>query len=705
MRCIIFTLFITLFCLSGSVIAYADIQHNFKPLGLHGLTSFQHIRTLNKGDVFGGITTSDPYLHGFLGMQVTERLAVGIRQTALTSDVNGTADRLFPGTDIRLNLIKETAYLPETNLTMISAIGHKRMASETLTFSKRFGDLDLMAGLAWGRLGSAAHIANPFKHISRHFEKERSLNSELPNGPEDWFTGENIGFFGGVSYQTPWDDLSLIAEWGADRYVVEANELGFDTPAPWAAGFDYTPRDWLSVGAALVGGNKIMGRLSLTSPISKWKPESHKLSYKDKKPMRPYRTGLSLPGQMAIAANNNGIHLFGAERHDILNAKGYLSSHPFAPLPKEIGRAATHMSNHAGTDVEAIHIRPHIFGLGGPLIQLQRNTLENAMAHNSGSPEEIWQNTMITKANAEHRFASKETWAAFIKDSPAPNRQSQFVFGLENDISHSEEDSGFLYRSSLKVDVKTQLSRKFMNSAGIRIDIHDNLDRLNELRPLALLPVRSNVDTFADRTISLDNFYMGWSSTLGNDLHVGLAGGYLEEMYLGLGGELLYRPFDKRLAFGAELWQVFKRDPLTSMNMGLNGDHVATGHLNAWYEFPDNDLTFKASIGRYLAEDFGATLSLQHRFKHGGYVDAFMTATDLSEPDIFGGTTNLYGGLKFTLPIGSLPYIPEGSYIQTNFTQIGRDSGQSLHKPMNLYDLTTSFSAGNLAHNWHEITK
>ena len=45
-------------------------------------------------------------------------------------------------------------------------------------------------------------------------------------------------------------------------------------------------------------------------------------------------------------------------------------------------------------------------------------------------------------------------------------------------------------------------------------------------------------------------------------------------------GEILYRPFNKRYAIGAEAWQAFKRDPNSSFNLALNGDHILSGHVN-----------------------------------------------------------------------------------------------------------------------------
>lgn len=433
------TVIVFLFVMLCALPAKAQpIKESPKAFGFTGLNAFSSLRTAPKGTIYGGLSTSDPYIHGYAGMQISESLAVTLRQTALISDLNDDADRLYPGTDIRWRLLGESTYIPETNLYMIAAIGHKRMASETLTFSKRIYDFDLTGGFAWGRLGSAAHFSNPFKLISNHFGRSRPLDSEIPNGPEDWFTGEDIGAFASLTYYPPLDGLSLTAEWGADRYLREAADMGYDAPKPWAFGIDYSPASWVSLGTALIGGNKIMGRVSLSTPIESWKNAPHKNDDADRKPMRPYRTGLSLPGQMQRAANMDGLALYDVTR-DTQTARATLALHKDMPLPRALGRAATHMSNHAGEYIEAITVQPVMYGLDGPHIKVLRKDLENALIHEQGSPEEIWQNTEITEAARPYAISA-------FKDQLIQNKETDFDIILDNEISLSEEDNGLLYR-------------------------------------------------------------------------------------------------------------------------------------------------------------------------------------------------------------------------------------------------------------------
>ena len=215
--------------------------------------------------------------------------------------------------------------------------------------------------------------------------------------------------------------------------------------------------------------------------------------------------------------------------------------------------------------------------------------------------------------------------------------------------------------------------------------------------------MRSNVDVFAERGLAIDESYIALTHSFKTDLHFSLISGYLEEMYAGIGGEILYRPFESRLALGAESWLAFKRDPYAPLNLGLNGDHLLTGHVNAWYDVPKMDFTLKARAGRYLAEDVGLTLGLEKNFDNGAKLEGFTTITDQGDFDAFGGITHAYNGVRLTLPLGGFKYMPDGSEVRLRAEPFGRDAGQALENPLPLYELTEPFSYRHLAQHWADI--
>ncbi len=675
-------------------------NHQYSPMlfGALGLNTIPNARMAPAGTISAGVSTLDPYVHGFLGFQMADPLFIAVRQSAEVSNINASADRLYPGVDLKLQLMKENRYRPAVALGLQSAIGHKRMAGEYLALSKRYRDFDFTAGMGWGRFGSAGHIDNPLKSFSGHFGSARSLDGEMPNDVADWFTGEKIGLFGGVEYFTSFvDGLSVKLDWGADRYVAERTAFGFNAPAPWSAGLAYQPVPWANMSVAMQGTDKVMGRLSVQGSPDSWPFKNHQETQPE--PLRRFRTELALPGQMEVSANSDGIMLYDASR-DMHFAQAKLHINAHTPMPLQLGQTVRHMANHAGPAIEELYITPTLHNLRGPTVRLIRSDFEQALAQKQGSPAEIWRNAAFITHNEKPEGAKEESSFRLIDYFKPTN----FRLILDNDFSLSEEDSGTLYRTALIIE---KTAPKFFglltSGAAVRINISDNLDNIRKFRPRVLLPVRSNVDEFADTRVSVERLYTSFTHSFNPNLHTALTTGYLEEMYAGFGGEILYRPFGKRFALGAESWLALKRDPDANMHMGLNGDHLLSGHVNAWYDIPNLDLTVQGRAGRYLAEDVGASLALQKDFKNGAKLEGFVTVSDNADFDVFGGTTHAYNGIRFSLPLGSIKHVPQGSEIRVKIAPQGRDIGQSIDNPLPLYEATESFSKDHLIAHWNSV--
>lgn len=690
----LFLTIIILTCVSAT--AYAEPARHTTVLGPMGLSVIPSARMDETGTVRAGVSTLDPYINATLGLQIAKPLYINIRQTAEVSGINDDADHLYPGIDMKLRLLEEGPYHPEISLGWLGAVGHKRMAGEYLVASKRFENWDVSGGIGWGRYGSAHQIDNPLGILSSHFKKGRSLDGNDPNSPQDWFTDDQVGLFAGVEYSTPWvDGLSLSAEWGADRYVAESAAFDFNAPSPWALGIHYSPKPWINLSTALVGGEKIMASLTLQNVLTKWPGKLFKRDKQTHEPVRPYRTGLTLPAEMELSAERSDIVLHDTQA-SYTRAQSQLEIPPTLSTPRTIGLALPHMNNHAGETVEALEVRPMYRGLKGPVIRFNRRDITQTLAHQSGSPEEIWRNIEFNPEDPDDMPLAGRTKTTYDKD---------IRLILEEQVSLSEEDSGILHRTSLLLDSTTATNYGLLGGMGLRLNLSNNLDKLNTYRPASSLPVRSNVDAFAETRIGLERLYGGFARTIAPDVHVAAAAGYLEEMYAGFGGDILYRPFGSTWAIGAEGWLAFKRDPYTEMNIGLNGDRVLTGHIKAYYEFPDTDMTAEARVGRYLNEDIGATLALNQRFDHGLNVRGFVTATDQADADIFGGSTNLYAGLELTLPLGNIPVIPQNTSARIKAAPFGRDTGQTLENPIDLYALSEPLSYRHVAQYWNEVVE
>ncbi|MGH1398902.1 MAG: YjbH domain-containing protein [Alphaproteobacteria bacterium] len=669
-------------------------------IGMLGLNTIPSARMDKSGTVRLNLGATDPYLHGALGFQIADPLYINVRQSGEMSTFDADPKRVYPGIDLKLRLMEENKTRPQIALGLQSAIGHKRMSGEYIATSKRYNNFDFTAGIGWGRFAGAAHIDNPLGALGGHFDRNRDIDGANPARAADWFTGQKIGFFGGIEYFPPFlKGLSLKADIGGNRYEAEKTAFDFNAPPPYSVGLNYRPPQlpYLDLSLAAQGKDRFMGRISFQGNIKNIRDQNAK----DKSTafMRPYRSDFGVPAWMTLAAQKDKMALLDTViTNREASARLPLAAH--LSTPHQLGRAAMHIANHAGQTVEALTIAPTSYGLRGASITFMRHDLERALAHDAGSAEEIWHN-----AEFKHNFNGiQKLRYNDVANKPYPD----ISLTLDNQIGLSEEDDGFLFRNAAIVELMHPDDKGLFTSAfGLRFNLAENLHKLDKIRPQTILPVRSDIDDFADRFVSVEKSFGALTHTIAPDLHIMSASGYLEEMYAGIGGETLYRPFDKRFAIGGEAWLALKRDPHSVLNLGLTGDHLISGHINAWYDIPELDLTLNGKFGRYLAEDIGATLALSKNFKNGASLSGYVTMTDNSEPDLFGGEVHFDHGIKLSVPlggyIGGYKYAPH-TRLNLTTAPFGRDLGQSLKNPLPLYDLSTPLSKSHYIQNWKDIT-
>lgn len=672
-------------CLSAKMACANESGLSTNYMGMTGLSTVPSARMDEAGTMRAGASHTDPHNHAFIGFQIAKPLYVNLRQSMAVSSAGQKPTTVYPGMDFKLRLREEGRYAPAVAFGMNSALGHKRFSSEYFALSKRVYDFDFTAGIAWGRLGSAGHLKNPLATLSSHFERERDYSSDNAASPSDWFTGDQIGFFGGVEYRTPLKGFSLMADFNADAYKAESRYYGFDKPSPWSVGFNYSPKEWVSVGASVIGLDKVMARITLQDNIFGWNMKSYKDSHAfrfDAK--RPHATWRHLPREMAEAENIN----IGKTRIDGHDFSAVLHLNDYQPSAQQIGRAARHLAASAGPEIETITIIPVISGVRGKVVTFSRRDLEQAIARDQGSPEEIWQD--ISFADDNRSITQK-------------NGTRKFKLIPELSFSLGEEETTHLYRTALSVEETKEWRYGFRSGSSLKFNMADNLHRLQKYKTINLDSVRGDADAFTYNRVNVDRAYASWMHTILPDTHVALTAGYLEEMYAGYGGEILYRPFDSPFAIGAEGWSVYKRDGTSFMALGIAPEARFTGHVNMFYDIPGTDITAFAKAGQFIGGDVGVTGGAQMQLASGMKAKAYVTATDSDDKDVFGGDRNLQAGFQLAIPLGNLKYIPQGSEARVNIAPIGRDDGGLIDKPLSLYDVIEPVTYRHLGRSWQEV--
>jgi len=165
-----------------------------------------------------------------------------------------------------------------------------------------------------------------------------------------------------------------------------------------------------------------------------------------------------------------------------------------------------------------------------------------------------------------------------------------------------------------------------------------------------------------------------------------VSGGFYEEMYRGLGGQMLYLPKDSRWA--ADL----SADAL--QQRGFKGwldkrDYkTVTALASLHYKLP-YDITATARAGRFLAKDEGVRLEFKRRFPSGVEIGAWYTKTngkDITNP---GTPANPYNdkGVFLSVPLNVMLPFDSQSTASVGLSPWTRDVGQMVASPGDLYDL------------------
>ena len=161
------------------------------------------------------------------------------------------------------------------------------------------------------------------------------------------------------------------------------------------------------------------------------------------------------------------------------------------------------------------------------------------------------------------------------------------------------------------------------------------------------------------------------------DLHPNVKGkitaGYLEVMYGGVGGEVIYMPDHKQWALGLNAYWVKQRD--FDQKFGFQDYDTITGFLSYYYELPFYDMRLKIDAGRFLAKDVGVHVDVSRRFDTGARVGAIVALTNCN-PDCVGeGSFNKW--IYFELPM-DLWLARSSARSKSNYawTPLTKDAGQ-----------------------------
>ncbi len=686
-------------CLSPSYI-WASDNLSAPPVSLNqnGQTGFIHLpsaRRLEAGTAYAGFALGQPYDNIYVGMQPLPALRLVIRQ-----DVETKTGVPYYGFDTQVQLWREKEWRPQAAVGYTHMFGQNRLAGEYLIFNKRVWDVDVMGGVGWGRYANAGlTLRNPLDAVSDHFDSPGRDDGSGKYGPNAWFKGHDIGLFAGVNYQTGWQPLSLQLEYDPDNYVDERRLYDVKRTAPLNIGARYIVPDDSPIlpGFAVQAALESLARFTINVNYSfNYAAEDSATlqTLKDKTDADKVQLSLlhdrNLPLEETVTlARRDQLDIYATSQNDADTSLWVrMPVDAYAPAAA-IGRTAYIAAAHSDDDNNSITVVPEASGLMVGGYRFLQSDLDQADNYN-GSREEILQDMQVLPAQEiVEPTAPRPILQPWLLKAELLNQFSFFDFG-ETITARERALFGGRYEPA----------RGIIFDGALALQTDQNTDAIIP----SDRPVRSLINQYGKNLVGLERAYGAWLFNPMPEVSARLSGGYFEDMYGGVAGEILYQPLTARWALGLDVIYLMQRNPHDEFV--FLDYRTVTGALSFYYEMPRYDLTTIIRLEQFLARDHGVELAMEHRFNNGtqlGFNSTYSNDKDVSGPADF---DRLDVSMYLRVPFYSDPdtyHAPIEAVVTNQLKSFGRDKGQATVIPDRLYNVSRPVSYGAIENSWDHL--
>lgn len=578
--------------------------------------------------------------------------------------------------ELKARLLKEQGYLPQVAVGIRDLIGTGVFGSEYLVATKALGPWDLTAGIGWGRLAGDGLVSNPLGILSSAFKDRRlsALDEDFSETgalrPDFFFRGEDVGLFGGLSYRFSRWPLKALLEYNPDRYEFFNRRSGqpYRPSSPLSYGLQWQLGPNFELNLSHQHGDQL-GVSFRTAVDTSLNPP------RQRPPVALKASDLKVLGEDGGGRQRRWYRplLVDVERSGLVLVSAKLS-----PDKKRAELLVGNTDYQLWSDALARHVALADLHLPASVRELELIVEEGG--HQVAT-------VVVPRPSAYENLApgALARRARVLPGRPlkAPNQRTDFrtgkvnfTFDLNNRLQLFDPDSPARYQLYLDIGAELTLSTYWSLRANYALDLTNNFDESRRKNPPSALPkVRTDIVSYlTEGATGLDRLMLEGRGSLAPGVHYRAFAGVLEEMYSGLGGELLLWPHQSRLAFGASLSYVKQRD--FSKNFGLRDYEVLTGFFSAYWASPFYNYDLAVHLGRYLAKDRGVTFDLRRTFANGWQVGFWSTFTNVSAEEF--GEGSFDKGLYFKIPLGNVLGGGGRAAYTTRLRPVQRDGGQRL---------------------------
>ncbi len=694
---------------------YPNSTPSYSNYGTLGLLQMPSARFHEEGTVAFNWVNNEPYQRGsvlaypFSWMEASFQYAD--INNALYSDVplfSGNQTYKDKGFSTKIRLLKESAYFPSIAAGVRDIAGTGTFAAEYVVASKKLNNVDLSLGLGWGDL-SYNNLKNPLSYIDNSFN-QRTFISDTQGGdfsPGRYFSGP-MGVFGGAEIYIPnLNGARIKIEYDGTDYLEEGFPLGKDSfsfafePVRQSdsrinIGLTYPINSALKLQLGYIKGNTFTLGFSLHTSIGKKDPiikkndphvpvkDARKIKrFNSKKDYNIYRTSLK-------ALNDRGLYLQKAtlegETYEVLYTQIKHQSYARAT-----GRIAQVLDEISPDSVKQFKISNINAGMVMNTIEVDRDSFSKYRIDKI--PNLATKNIKIKSDKYDpdkYAFNPKQVFPGFF-------------WSLEPDIRSQVGGPDGFYFGDLRLAFSSELlfasNMQLLTSASV--GLYNNMDELKLASDSILPHVRTDIVKYLRETEHVNLKRMQFNAFFEpfESVYTKISAGILEEMFAGIGGEILYRPMNGSFAIGAELWSVQQRD--YDMLFSLLDYKTETGHINFYYEEPKTNIILALKGGRFLAGDSGINVDFSRRFKSGLRMGAFFSITDISKEEF--GEGSFDKGFYFYIPLEVFFSNYSKQLAGWGVRPLTRDGAAYLIHSHHLWGVTEQAQSYGITRDWADL--
>ena len=702
---------LALVCLTFGLSAQAQMRPGLNLSGQTGLIDLPSGEQLADG--YLSLTHSDfgPIARNALRFQITPRLSGIFRYVGLHDyekhlcqptcadgqDAYTYYDRNF---DISYQIVTEGRYWPAVSIGVQDFVGTGLYSAEYMVGTKAIGPkFKVTGGVGFGRLGSDNAFGQPFGPREKI---DFGLGGNISY--KQWFQGD-AALFGGVEYQIS-PKWSAKVEYSSDAYADESDKRKmFDRASPMNYGLEYRPNATFSLGVYALYGSEIgvnlnavlnpdqrpQGGIGGPAPLP-IRPRPADPAYWARDWATEADASDTVLRSLEVTLEDSGI-VIESVGLTATTAQVRFRNAKYDAAAQAIGRLARAMAFVLPASVEHFQLVPIDHGMAGAMVVLSRADLERFEFAPDGATLLRAQSQIVTPADP---LAGTKTNSELYR---------HFTWSLLPYVHTRQFDPANPLQASLGLRLSSQyeLARGTFLSGSVTNILTSNIADSGRGANSILPHVRSDsilYDTQANPDI--ERLTLAYFAGLAPDVFGRVSAGYLERGFAGISSEILYRPTGKLWALGVEANSVAQRNTNGLLGFGQYDYAVATGHLSGYL---DLGASYHAQIdlGRYLAGDVGATVSLTREFENGWSVGAFATKTDVSAEDF--GEGSFDKGITLQIPFAWFYGKPTRATAGMTIRPIGRDGGAKLVVDDRLYSVLRSYDQRKIDAQWGRVWK